>query len=645
MADVKQKYYFLVTTAGAVSGALTALDLTTENGSSGSSRILWILLSAVAGAMILAGAWFLSSPFLTLREREASEKNSPYDEALPAAEARNLAAWPFAFFAALPLLFAPFIYYRGKRVAHLPDSNLLNPNWQIYIVLAASAGLVFSMLAFRFVRLRKGPINAAGKHPAVTLTFIIGVWLVLACTMDILKTHYLHEAGDNIPIFADALNHAFSEDGTLYSKLLQANGSSLLGIHASFIWYLVYPLYIVWPRYEWLLTISNLALALAAIPLYLITKQYLGRGAGLLITLVYLFNRTIFSQPGIADITEERFLPVLLLTAFYFWTRKKFWPFLGFACLALTVREDMGIVLALLGVYSLIARRDWKWWLAPIVIGGGWFVVMVKWFIPSMNPFSEATRPLIIYSSLGENGSEIIKTLLFRPWRVIKVLFSDSAHLASLYGLWQSFGFGVTFLSASMIIAGPALAETLLIPQPSLSHFNVIAIAAALFPSMILGTARLEAFTRKRWNQSVAIPLLLLTLFSTAALSYTWFSPGKYEARYNYDTAMAIMSAIPPDTSVILPDYMIIKAQPGQDVRGYYQVPYEISQDGSLTIEQEYVVVDEDIPEVWQGNRYYEGVMSVRDLIAGNPDFELLVDQDDLRLFRNRAFPVRSDRN
>jgi len=638
MSEVKLKNYLIVATAGAIAGALTSIALLTENGSWESAQILGIMISAVVGALILTAIWFFVSPFLGTDKKE--DDGEPVN--ISADEARNLAAWPFAFFAAQPLLFAPFIYYRGKRDTLLPASNLINPHWQIFIVLAASTALVFCMLAFRFTRLRKGPINAAVRHPAWTLTIMITGWLAIACALDILKTHYLHEAGDNVPIFFDALNHAFSDDGPLYSQLLQANGSSLLGIHASFIWYLVYPVFRLWPRYEWMLSLSNLTLALAAIPLYLIGKEYLGRGCGLLVALIYLFNRTIFSQPGIADITEERFLPVLLLTAFYFWTRKKFWPFMLFACLALTVREDMGIVLALLGVYSLIARRDIKWWLAPFAIGSVWFVVMVKWFIPSMNPFSEATRPLIIYSSLGENGGEIIKTLLFRPWRIIKVLFSDSVHLASLYGLWQSFGFGVTFLSASMIIAGPALAETLLIPQPNLSHFNVIAIAAALFPSMVIGTARLDAFTRRRWNQSVAIPLLLLTLVSTAALSYTWFSPGKYQARYNFDTAMAIMSAIPPEASVILPDYLIIKAQPGQNVRGYYQVPYEISQDGKLTIEQEYVVVDEDIPDVWTGNRYYEGVMNVRDILADNPDFELLIDRDDLRLFRNRAASSRN---
>jgi uncharacterized membrane protein len=93
-----------------------------------------------------------------------------------------------------------------------------------------------------------------------------------------------------------------------------------------FIWFIIYPLFVIWPSYQWLLIISDIALVLTAIPIYMLSRRFLKPGVSLLIVLVFLLNRLLVVQPGIGDLSEERFLPVLFVTAFYFWQTKRFLP-------------------------------------------------------------------------------------------------------------------------------------------------------------------------------------------------------------------------------------------------------------------------------------------------------------------------------
>ena len=52
-------------------------------------------------------------------------------------------------------------------------------------------------------------------------------------------------------------------------------GLNLFGDHASYILLPFVPLYWVWPTVEWLIAGQTLALAVAAIPVYLLGKKYL----------------------------------------------------------------------------------------------------------------------------------------------------------------------------------------------------------------------------------------------------------------------------------------------------------------------------------------------------------------------------------
>lgn len=616
-----------VASAGAITGVIAGYALSNYQESGAG---LWP--AAAAGALAAVFIWQLCSRLL------AGSGDAEIGEA------GRRTAWAVAAVCILPILYLPLLLAGFPRGADpwpgatsLPEP--LSPSWQMILVLAASAGLVLALLAWAFPALRRGPIDWLRRHPGVTIAMIIVVSVSAMCVMDIVRTHYLWGFA-NTAMFTDALRNINSAEGPLYSSMFQAAGASMLGVHSSFIWYLVYPLFLLWPSPDWLLILANVALGLAAIPVYLLSRRFFGAGVSLLLVMVLLLNRLVIAQAGAGEMSEERFFPLLFLSMFYFWYSRRFIPFALFAVLTLTVREDMGMVLAVLGIAALVGRRSLMWWLPALVLGMGWFALMTGWLIPAMNPAGAATRPLIIYGAFGDSVPGIAANLLFKPWLAWKAIFSGFMHRITAYHIFLSAGLGLPLFSGFVVLALPALAESLLTQSAYPEHLNMTTLAAAVFPAFITGAAFVEKKLRRRWRVEVAAGLVLISLFSSVMLTATWFSPDRFTPRENYDTAMGIMRRLPDDASVILPIYLVVMAEPGQRPYSYYQAPYEIDETGGLYVEQDYVLLDMKTLPTYK--RYFDGFVALRETMESSPDFILVEQSDDLFLYQRRtAKPLR----
>lgn len=616
-----------VAASGGITGAIAGYVLT-NNEKTGAG--LWP--AAAAGAVAAVFFWQLLAWMLAWAGGSGIR------------EAGRRSAGAVASVCILPVLYLPLLLVGFPRGAEpwpdfLPVPEPLSPAWQFLLVMAASGGLVLSMLAWAFPVLRRGPINWLGRHPGVTLTMLMIASAATMSVMEIVRTRYLHGFA-NTAMFTDALRNIDSAQGPLYSSMFQASGASLLGVHSSFIWYLVFPLFRLWPSPDWLLILANVALGLAAIPVYLLSRRFFGPGVSLLFAAALLLNRLVLAQPGAGEMSEERFVPLLFLTAFYFWQAKRFGPFALFAILMLTIREDMGIVLAILGIISLVGRRSLIWWLLAIALGAAWFAVMTGWLIPAMNPSGVATRPLVIYGSFGDSTSEIIANMVFKPWLAFGAAFSGFLHKITVYHIFLSSGLGLPLFSGLVFLALPAVAESLLTQSAYPEHINMPTVAATVFPAFIAGAAFVERAVRRKWRVEVAAGLVLVPLFSSVMMTATWFSPDRFTPRDNYITAQRIMDRLPPGASVVLPIYLVVRAEPTQQPASYYQVPYEIDETGSLYVEQDYVLLDmKTLPRY---KRYYDGFLALRDAMASSPDFRLVEQVDDLYLYqRQTAEPLR----
>jgi hypothetical protein len=422
----------------------------------------------------------------------------------------------------------------------------------------------------------------------------------------------------------------------MFSDLLQVNGSSLFGIHINAIFILITPLFRIWPDYKFLIFLSDVALALSAWPLYLIARRHFSKALSLLFAGMFLLHPIVTAQPGLSDISELRFMPILFFSAFYFFETGRFWWFAGMAGLMLTIREDMGLFVIFFGVYAVLTRRELKWILTPLFAGLSWFVFMGAWLLPRLNPAGSAVRATVRYSRLGSSGREIVRNLLFKPWIAVQAAFSTPSHIGVVYGLLLTLGCGIPLLSATIVFAIPAAAELLFQEQTNLINFTAIPAVTTLMIPLVYGLARLDRITSRRFGLregKTAAAAGVVIFFLGLSAFHTWFNPEAYTPRYNYDAALEALHQVPDSAKVIMPEYMLVYGSTSQTVRGYHQITYAQEMEGRIVLDEDYVILDRHVPARKGEGRYFQGLSDATDFVISSPDFRLVYSRDDIELY------------
>ena len=544
-------------------------------------------------------------------------------------------------FGLLPLvLYFPYLIYRSGLEGETVELPPLDSRYTVILLLFWSLVLLATLLKITLLAKKSSIVEKISSRPAITLMALMASWLVVFFTLDVLKDHYMQVNTINSAVYRESMLNIFDERGLLYSNMIISDGGSVLAIHSNLIMFLISPIFRMWPDYRWLLFISDLALVLAAIPVYLIARRHFATGISLLLTAMYLFHPILTAQPGRSDFSELRFMPIIFLLAFYFFETKRFWFFLCASALLLSIREDLGLFVFFIGIFALIQRRSLKWILTPLLMGLSWVAAMIFFLIPHFSPTGEATRLSVRYSVLGESSSEIIKTLLFKPWVAIKAAFSTPSHIGAIYGLFISFGFGVPLLTGAVIMALPAASELLFQQTTTLVTFMALLSLPTLMIAVIYGMKRLDrigqyygyAIGRTATVAGVFIFFLALTPF------HTWFNPGMYQPRYNYDAAREAFSMVPDDAKVELPEFMLAYAKPEQTLFGFHQATYQLEQQSRFYVQADYVIVDLHIPARTGDNRYYSGLIETTKYVKNSPDFNKVFGSDDIELYVRRGF-------
>lgn len=155
---------------------------------------------------------------------------------------------------------------------------------------------------------------------------------------------------------------------------------SHFAVHISPIYYLILPIYCLFPYNETLIVVQLLFIISGVIPLMLICKH---RRMSNLITMflgfAYLVSPVLFG--GLFyDFHENKFLTTFILWLLYFVEKEKKIGIYFFAILVLMVKEDAGIYVACVGLYML-ATKVKKEKIHGLII----FLMSVIWFLLAYN--------------------------------------------------------------------------------------------------------------------------------------------------------------------------------------------------------------------------------------------------------------------
>lgn len=295
---------------------------------------------------------------------------------------------------------------------------------------------------------------------------------------------------------------------------LHGDQISRLAAHVDPILVAFAPLWWLWPSPHMLLVVQACAVALGAIPVFLLARKHLASPrAGLGFGLAYLL------YPATGWLTLNEFHPValatpLLLFAFWYLDEDRLLPFSVCALAAATCKEEIALVVAGFGIWYALARGRWAAGGAIAVVGGAWAVVAIAIVIPHYNA-GAGSDFYGRYSEVGGSAGGILKTAFTHPLRIAEAAFGarDLHYLIDLVAPLAA----LCLLAPLVLVAAlPELAINLLssaTTQTSI-HFHY---TAGLIPPLVIG-AIFGAKRLSRWAFPVAAAVVLAALIGNYRL-------------------------------------------------------------------------------------------------------------------------------
>ena len=374
--------------------------------------------------------------------------------------------------------------------------------------------------------------------PATTiLVLLILIWIIILASFAIIRHNRLNSSAYDLAIYSQVVWN--TSRGHLFASSLEV--SSFLGDHVAPVLLLVAPLYWLWSDARMLLIVQAIALCLGAVPVYWIAQRTV---------------TTANSQPPAANGQQPAppFLPLifalayLLYPAIGFMNRFDFHtivlatPILLFAwdamdrgrnrlatvliLLALTCNEEVGLTVFALGLYVALVRRQRRLGLTWAIIGLTWSLFAFFVIIPA---FRGATNDVTLrYAWLGNNLSDIFRTLFTQPGYVIQTQLSDPLRQQFLLKLLLPLGFLSLFSPAILAIALPCLGYNLLSATPSQSsiYFHYIApLIPFVFIAAAHGATRLLTKLSKSRSLAQANLVVTVALIVGTLIAWVWDNP------------------------------------------------------------------------------------------------------------------------
>jgi uncharacterized membrane protein len=253
----------------------------------------------------------------------------------------------------------------------------------------------------------------------------------------------------------------------------------LLGYHVEPILAAIAPLYLLHDGPETLLWLQTVAIALGAIPVYLLARhrlrrlrphaalhpsspaphtssfaRYVSEWLPVAYVLLYLLSPSL-EAANMSDFHAVALAPLFLLAAFYFLETDRPWGFLGFAFLGTMCKEEVGLVVAMMGLWAAVVRRRWALGLGTALAAAGWSLLSVMVIAPHFSGLDSS--PFVVrYRQFGDSGPAILRNLIQQPGLLVDWLRRPDV-LRYPRDLWLSSG-GLAVLGLpSLVMALPIL--------------------------------------------------------------------------------------------------------------------------------------------------------------------------------------------
>lgn len=402
-------------------------------------------------------------------------------------------------------------------------------------------------------------------------------YAVLFATLSLLRHWSFHSTGLDLGVF-DQIVWNTSQGRFMESTLSldRCVPHSFFGDHFSPILIALVPLYWVAPHPETLLIVQTIALALGALPIYLLARRLLPRGSERLIwVLAYVLGAPL-AFITLYDFHEVSLAVFPLGLAMYFLVTRRTVPLAIALVAAFTVKEEIALIGIGFGVALALQRR---WWSATAVTAASAlvFIVTLKVIIPAFAgaPYQYIGR----YASLGSSEGEILRSVLLDPVRTIGVLVAGEIGSKVVFVL-SLFAPGLLLAVWSRAVIVPALVPLgyLLLSDYGGEHTLHNQYGAPIIP-LALGACIVGfAGVGPRWKRRLTIGVVVVTLFFCIGFggwpisrdfadAYLRGNPDRapsgtplLDREPRYQALLAQVHAIPADVAIASTDFWVTQA-------------------------------------------------------------------------------------
>ena len=429
---------------------------------------------------------------------------------------------------------------------------------------------------------------------------LVAIYVLLFGTLSLVRHWSFHSTGLDLGVFDQVIWNT-SQGRFMESTLSldRCQPHSFFGDHFSPILLALVPLYWMFPHPETLLVAQTVALALGALPIYLLARRLLPRGIERLIWVLAYVVSAPLAFITLYDFHEVALAVLPLGLGMYFLVTRRTVPLVLALLVAFTVKEEI----ALIGIGFGIALAFQKRWLiaAAVAVGSAAvFVVTLTLIIPAFAgaPYQYIGR----YASLGGSELEIARTLLLDPPRVIAVLGDGEIGSKAVFVL-SLFGPGLLLALRSRWAIVPSIVPLgyLLLSDYGGEHTLHNQYGAPIIPLALGASIVGFAKTSPRWRPRLTVAVLLATLFFSVGFG-GWPFSHDFEDAYlrgnpdrapsttpivlrepRYDALLATVHAIPASVPIASTDFWI--TQVGERRSNYHLAQVE-------TCDAQYVILD-----------------------------------------------------
>jgi uncharacterized membrane protein len=352
------------------------------------------------------------------------------------------------------------------------------------------------------------------------------------------------------------------------TPFVTVRGMNYYGHHVNLISALYAPAYWLGAGPHFLYLTETIALALGAVPIWLIGRHRLGemRGAvwvAIVPAVAYLLHPSIewinwwHWHPEAMAITP-------MLFAWLFAIRLQWRAMAACLLVALLCKEDVALAVAMFGVALVLAR--WvkaPFRLAAIITFGGlaWFAVATRVVIPAIlgaTPFYERT----LFPAFGDSLPSVAKGMLTHPGKVASMAF-ESGRLTYYQKLLAPMGCVSLAAAPVLAIAGPQVLVNVLSALPGTYDIR-FQYSSMVLVGVVLAAVEGLALLRK-WRLAMWVAVGTMT-FSAFVGNVLW-SPSPLGHDYDngvwarriprHDAFDRAVDLVPRDASVSATYYLI----------------------------------------------------------------------------------------